>query len=89
MRRSQADISSNAIGANGGDGVLVAENSLVNLGEETGDTMYDLPNSTTVNNGGFGVRCLSGGAVSGRQGTLAGNMGLVSFDGACIDDLGL
>jgi nitrous oxidase accessory protein NosD len=87
MRRSQADISTNVIFTNGGDGVLVAENSQVNLGEEAGNTIYEFPNSSSANNSGFGVRCVSGGVVSGRQGTLAGSSGPASFDGSCANDL--
>jgi parallel beta-helix repeat protein len=41
---SQADIASNAIDRNGGNGINVSDNSGVNLGNDTGNTIFDLPN---------------------------------------------
>jgi len=54
-RVSHADVSSNTIDGNGGDGVFVFRNSGVNLGEATGSGIFDSPNNTNVNNGGFGI----------------------------------
>jgi parallel beta-helix repeat protein len=87
---SSARIVGNTISENG-DGVLVlvAENSQVNLSEETEETIFDMPNSTEVNNLGFGLRCVSGGVASGllgslNGGTLAGSSGPESFDGTWL-----
>ncbi len=88
-RASQADISSNTIDGNGGDGIFLNLNSVVNLGEDMGTTIFDLPNSTTVGleNGNFGIRCVTGGAAHGRQGTLNGTSGPASFAGNCTSSL--
>jgi len=71
-RGSHADVSSNTINGNGGDGILVSQNSGANLGEDTGTTIFDSPNSTTVNNGGSGIRCRINSYANGRLGTLNG-----------------
>jgi parallel beta-helix repeat protein len=81
IRASQADISSNAIDGNGGSGIEGVWNSTINLGRTTGTGIFDLPNSTTVNNTVFGVSC-SNGFISGRLGTLNGDAG-PSNVGAC------
>jgi parallel beta-helix repeat protein len=87
VRKSHADIASNTMNGNSGDGVLVSDNSTVSLGEDSGSTIYDLPNSTNMNNNGFGIRCLAGGVADGRRGTLNGASGAQSFASSCIDDL--
>lgn len=79
-RVSQADISSNTINSNNGNGLLVTQNSGVNLGNDTEDTIFDLPNITTVGNGLFGLKGTIGGYADGRLGTLDGLMGRVFFD---------
>ncbi|MBI2985301.1 MAG: right-handed parallel beta-helix repeat-containing protein, partial [Deltaproteobacteria bacterium] len=79
-RGSHADIASNAINGNAGDGVLVIRNSGVNLGEDAGTGIFDSPNITTVNNGGFGIRCRINSYADGRRGSLNGNAGATSFD---------
>ena len=71
-RNSQADIASNTIDNNGQNGIVVRENSHVNLGNTTGTTMYDLPNSTTVNNANLGLYAALGASGTGRYGTLNG-----------------
>ena len=96
-RASHADIASNTIEGNSGDGIFVSQNSGVNLGSDTGTTIFDLPNDTTVGseNGGFGIRCAINSYGDGRQGTLNGTMGAKSFnfdppgpnDGGCHDSL--
>jgi parallel beta-helix repeat protein len=86
-RRSSADISSNTINSNGGDGVEIRDNSVVQLGEDSGSSIFASPNSTTSNNTGVGVRCTTGGVADGRRGTLTGAGGTVSFAGTCINDL--
>ncbi len=72
VKASQADIASNTINGNGGNGILVVQNSGVNLGRDTGTTIFDLPNSTTINNGDKGLRCSIQGYADGRLGTLNG-----------------
>ena len=84
-RDSFADIANNLIDLNTGNGITVTENSGVNLGEDTGNTIFELPNSSVSNNGGFGYRCNSGSYIDGRLGTLSGNLG--STDDGCINTL--
>ncbi len=78
---SQADISFNSIDSNSGDGIFVEQNSVVNLGEETGTSIFERPNSTSSNNRGFGVGCTDGGIGDGRQGSLSGDLGAKNFPG--------
>lgn len=86
---SHADIATNTIDGNTGDGILVGRNSGVDLGRDTGDTIFDLPNSTTIGseNGGFGIRCFINSYMDGRLGTLNGASGDVNFTGGCINSL--
>jgi nitrous oxidase accessory protein NosD len=85
--RSSADISDNAIDNNGGLGIFVGENSVAQLGEDSGTSIYQLPNTTSSNNGGFGVACTGGGIVDGRLGTLNGAGGVSTLDSTCVNDL--
>jgi parallel beta-helix repeat protein len=87
IRRSSADISNNAINGNGTDGIRVEDNSVVQLGQDSGSSIFELPNDTSTNNTGFGLSCALGGVADGRQGTLTGTSGATDFDAACIDDL--
>ena len=87
LRDSQADIASNTINGNGDDGIEVGEDSFVQLGEDSGATIYDLPNTTTANNAGRGVKCTTGGVADGRRGTLMGALGATNLDASCINDL--
>jgi hypothetical protein len=87
VRVSQADVASNAIDGNGGSGVLVSQNSGVNLGNDTGSAPQDQPNSTTALNLGFGVSCGSNSYADGRQGTLNGALGPQSFAPSCVNSL--
>jgi parallel beta-helix repeat protein len=87
-RVSHAYISDNTINRNGQNGILVSQNSGVNLGRDTGTTIFDLPNTTTLKNGDKGLMCSSGGYMDGRRGTLNGARGRVIHDGTCIDSLG-
>jgi len=82
---SQADIASNAIDGNHADGVSVRQNSVVILGENSGTSIFDLPNSTGPNNGGFGLACALGGMVGGRRGSLNGVNGTSDIAVSCID----
>ncbi len=92
---SHADVSDNNISANGGDGITVGQNSGVNLGNDTGATMFDLPNATTTpNNSGFGIRCFINSYADGRLGTLngltgpkGGNSNGTAFSPSCVDSL--
>jgi parallel beta-helix repeat protein len=84
-RVSNGDVSSNNIDSNGGDGVFVLRNSGVNLGEDTGSGIFDAPNTTSVNNGGFGIRCVINSYGDGRIGTLNGASGAVSFAANCVN----
>jgi parallel beta-helix repeat protein len=84
-RVSHADVSSNTLDSNGGDGVFVTRNSGVNLGEDTGNGIFDSPNTTNVNNGGFGIRCLINSYGDGRRGTLDGASGALSFAANCTN----
>jgi parallel beta-helix repeat protein len=86
-RVSHADISDNTIDGNGQNGIYVTQNSGVNLGSDTGTTIFNLPNTTTVNNGDKGLRCSIGGYMDGRRGTLNGARGRVGHDDTCIDSL--
>lgn len=79
-RVSQADISDNTIDGNNGNGIFVTQNSGVNLGNDTGDTIFDRPNTTTIENGLFGLEGTIGGYADGRLGTLDGLKGRVWFD---------
>ncbi len=87
FRVSHADISDNLINGNGGDGISVGQNSGVNLGTDTGTTIFDLPNDTTSNNGGFGVRAFINSSVDGRIGTLNGATGQASIPVGNINSL--
>ncbi len=84
-RDSLVDIANNLIDLNTGNGITVTENSGVNLGEDTGSTIFELPNSSVSNNGGFGYRCNSGSYVDGRAGTLSGSLG--TTDDGCVNSL--
>ena len=85
FKLSQADIAGNTINGNGGDGIVVGQNSGVNLGNDTVVDFFDDPNSTTVNNAGFGLRCFIGAYADGVLGTLNGGSGATSFGASCID----
>jgi nitrous oxidase accessory protein NosD len=87
IRRSSADISNNVINNSGGDGIEFGENSVVQLGEDSGSSIFELPNSTNGDNAGFGVRCEHGGVAGGRRGALNGANGPTSFDGSCLNGL--
>jgi parallel beta-helix repeat protein len=84
---SHADIASNTINGNTEQGINVGRNSGVDLGNDTGTTIFDLPNSTTVNNGLFGINCFINSYVDRRQGTINGTSGAKSIAGNCVDSL--
>ena len=86
-RDASADIASNDIKGNLSHGIKVEGNSFVMLGEDSGFSMFEEPNDTTVNNVGAGVRCDDGSVVDGRLGTLTGNGGPTDFDSSCVNSL--
>lgn len=87
LQDAAAEFSSNTISSNGSDGITVEENSLVQLGEDTGTSIFETANSTPSNNAGFGIRCTTGGTVDGRRGGLTGNLGPTSFAENCGNGL--
>jgi len=83
---SHADIASNTINANGANGINFGRNSGVDLGADTGTGIFELPNSTTVNNVEFGLRCFLNSYADRRLGTLNGALGQVeAFPAGCIN----
>lgn len=85
---SHADISSNTINGNGNNGVHVGRNSGVDLGNDTGTSIFEVPNSTTPGseNVGFGLRCFINSYADRRLGSLNGTLGQKdAFTGGCID----
>ncbi len=84
---SYAEIATNTINGNTKNGIAVTENSTLHLGNPTGTTAEDNPNTTTVANGGFGLQAQWGSFVSGRLGTLTGSGGASSFTHNANDDL--
>ena len=87
QRDSHADISDNLINGNGNNGINVTDNSGVNSGNNTGSTIFDLPNATTVNNAIYGILCTAGGYADGRLGTLNGVGGAEAFSFSCLNFL--
>ncbi|MBI1732254.1 MAG: right-handed parallel beta-helix repeat-containing protein [Gammaproteobacteria bacterium] len=77
---SFASLNQNAIDANGKSGVLVTGNSGVELGHQGDD-----PNTTTTNNGGYGINCKLNSSVTGTRGTLNGDKGPRYSVSGCID----
>jgi hypothetical protein len=75
------------INGNGDNGIKVDGNSGVNLGNPGGTSIFDLANTTTVNNSKRGVYCEIGGYADGLLGTLNGVNGDALFDASCIDSL--
>jgi parallel beta-helix repeat protein len=82
---SQADIALNTINGNSENGILVVQNSMIKLGSDTGDGIDDIPNTTTVKNTKFGLKCGLGAVLDGRLGALKGLKGQVSVGSGCIN----
>ena len=78
---SYGDLASNRIDRNASDGVLVTQNSDVQLGGEP--SILNLPNETTIPNGGVGLRCSLNSSADGSLGTLTGVQGVRRFDSSC------
>jgi parallel beta-helix repeat protein len=84
---SHAGISDNTINQNGGDGIEVSQGSGVNLGSDSGTSIFDSPNTTSINNSGRGLECFIGGYVDGNLGTLNGVHGKKSVVQGCFNSL--
>jgi parallel beta-helix repeat protein len=82
---SHADIASNTINNNGGSGINFGRNSGVDLGADSGTSIFESPNSTTVNNAGFGLRCFLNSYADRRLGSLNGASGPKDFPTGCVD----
>jgi len=83
---SQASIGGNTINGNGGDGISI-RNADARLGRRRGSGIFQLPNSTSSNNSGAGVRCRGNSSVDGRLGSLNGEEGVKDIDPSCVDSL--
>jgi len=90
-RVSHASIASNTIDSNVRRGIVVSENSGVDLGSDSADpeTIFTLPNSTTggSKNGERGLVCRRNSYVDGRVGTLNGDDGDRFIGGNCDNSL--
>jgi nitrous oxidase accessory protein NosD len=75
---SFARIAGNVINDNGASGILVTGNSSVGLD----------PNSSSVSNGGYGLRCEMNSSAEGEMGTLSGTLGAKRIVTGCIDRTG-
>ncbi len=79
---SHADIGDNDI-KNNQDGIVVSDNSNVNLGATV--IVFDGPN--TGSNSRNGIRCRVGGTANGTLGTLTGGTAPTNFGASCTDSL--
>ena len=86
-RDSHADLASDSIDGNGGDGINFSDGAVIQLGEDSGASIYETPNTTGSANSGFGIRCTGGSVADGRLGSLAGASGTTSIDSSCTNDL--
>jgi parallel beta-helix repeat protein len=84
---SSAQISDNVINANGMNGILAAQGSGVLLGTDAGSTIFTRPNTTTVTNIAFGIRCQVAGYADGRLGSLNGASGADTYLEGCVPSL--
>ena len=82
---SHTSLDDNTINGNGRDGILVSGGSGVTMA--SGPGIFSKPNFTTTPNGGFGIRCETGGYMAGQIGTLNGNSGAKDLAAGCIDRL--
>jgi parallel beta-helix repeat protein len=87
-RNAQAEIAACNITGNAGDGIRGMRGAGLDIGTDaTGATPQFDDDTNTGTNAGFGVRCMIGGFVDGRLGTLTGTTGGKSFAEACIDSV--
>lgn len=64
-----------------------SEGSGALLGADTGNTIFTRPNTTTINNVGFGIRCQVAAHADGRLGSLNGNAASESYVEGCVPSL--
>ena len=57
---------------------------MIKLGSDTEDGIVDGPNTTTVKNAKFGLKCSPGVVLEGRFGTLKGIKGFIIVNSGCI-----
>jgi parallel beta-helix repeat protein len=84
---SSAQISSNTVNGNAMNGIIISQGSGVLFGADTGNTIFTQPNTTTINNGAFGIRCQVAAYADGRLGTLNGNSGPENYIEGCVPSL--
>jgi len=78
-------VAGNTFNGNAQHGILVAGNSGVNLADSA-MRLFERPNTTTLPNGLFGIRCAMGAYVEGSLGSLRGRSGVKDVsDNSCID----
>jgi parallel beta-helix repeat protein len=85
-RNAQADIASNLINSNSGSAVNVSDNASVVMGEANPTNFFHQPNTTTSNNGAYGIRCEQGGAVRailGSSNQVNGSVGQLNLNASC------
>jgi len=83
---STAEIANNTIDNNARDAIYVLRNSSVTLGNDKVTDFSHEANTTTVENGRFGIYCINRGNVKGRIGTLSGKLGKISIREGCVND---
>jgi len=82
---SHADVAGNVFNGNSEYGIRVRGNSGVNLADSV-THLFQKPNTTSVPNGLFGIRCELGAYVDGSIGGLRGRRGIKDVsDKSCID----
>lgn len=84
--QSHALVTDNAVNGNGQNGISVLQGSGVILGAG-GDSIFTRPNTTTSNNGAFGIRCQIAGFTDGRLGSLNGATGAENHSEGCTNSL--
>jgi nitrous oxidase accessory protein NosD len=85
QQASHADVAGNRFDGNAEHGIRAVGNSAVNLADSAMG-LFTQPNTTTVPNGLFGLRCESGAYVDGPIGSLTGKNGVKDVsDATCID----
>lgn len=85
VKASQSNITDNLIDGNGQSGIFVSQGSGVNLGNDAGTTIFDLPNSGI--NDDFGLSCSIGGYVDGLLGTLNGLESTIRINKGCFNSV--
>jgi hypothetical protein len=83
---SHALVTDNVVNGNGQNGIDVLHGSGVILGAG-GASIFTRPNTTTINNGAFGIRCQIAGFTDGGLGSLNGANGAQNHVEGCINSL--